>query len=100
MCTHLKMQFKLSRSFGSLNTLVVTTEVDGKVVKIERYDSLDMLMELFLNRLDCIVGVVQAETYEAAEHKVAENMTDYQCLSGLWEVDWENQASTSTWISR
>ena len=36
----------------NLNTLVVTTEVDGKVVKTEQYDSLDMLMELFLNHLD------------------------------------------------
>lgn len=53
-----------------------------------------------MTRVDCVVGVVQAETYETAERKVAENMTDYQCLSGLLEVDWENQASTSTWISR
>lgn len=53
-----------------------------------------------MTRVDCVAGVVQAETYETAERKVAENMTDYQCLSGLWEVDWENQASTSTWISR
>lgn len=53
-----------------------------------------------MTRVDCVVGVVQAETYETAERKVAENMTDYQCLSGLWEVDRENQASTSTWISR
>ena len=53
-----------------------------------------------MTRVDCVVGVVQAETYETAERKVAENMTDYQCLSGLWVVDWENQASTSTWISR
>ena len=36
----------------NLNTLVVTTEVDGKVVKTEQYDSLDMLMELFLSHLD------------------------------------------------
>ena len=41
-----------------------------------------------MTRVDCVVGVVQAETYETAERKVAENMTDYQCLSGLWEVDW------------
>lgn len=53
-----------------------------------------------MTRVDCIVGVVQAETYEGAECKVAKGMTDYQCLSGLWEVDWEIQASTSTWISR
>lgn len=53
-----------------------------------------------MTRVNCVVGVVQAETYEAAECKIAENMTDYQCLSRLWEVDWENRASTLTWIAR
>ena len=51
-----------------------------------------------MTRVDYIVGVIQAENYNAAERKIAHKMTDYQCLSGMWEVDWENEASTSTWI--
>lgn len=53
-----------------------------------------------MTRVDYIVGVVQAETYEGAERKVAKDMIDRQYLCGLWEVDWDNPASTSTWISR
>lgn len=52
-----------------------------------------------MTRVDYIVGVVQAETYEGAERKVANMMTDYQALVGLHEVDFDNLDSTKMWIT-
>ena len=66
-------------------------------------------MKLWMYRLDChntrmtgvdyIVGVVQAESYEGAERKIAGMMIDGQVLVGLHEVDFNNSASTKVYIT-
>lgn len=51
-----------------------------------------------MTRVDYIIGVVQAATYNEAERKVASMMNDYQTLQGLHEVDFDNPNSIKMWI--
>lgn len=43
---------------------------------------------------ECIVGVVQAETYDEAECKITDMMNDYQTIGDLHEIDFDNPDST------
>ena len=52
-----------------------------------------------MTRVDYIVGVGQAESYEGAERKVAGMMIDGQVLVGLHDVYFNNSESTKVYIT-
>lgn len=51
-----------------------------------------------MTRVDYMIGVIQAATYNEAERKVASMMNDYQTLANIHEIDFDNPESTKLWI--